>query len=382
MDDIPAIPGHLLPHASSQELRQFVGQLSGTQRPTFPGSQPVSFTKTGSIPALIQSNYLVCEKSDGVRVLVLMIVDQQTKQPRTYFITRKNEYYLAPPSCVFPQPVFDSNKVDASPSNFHHGTLIDAELVIDRDPRTGRADRKLLGFDALVVNGTNCMARGLEKRLGYLRDHIFAPFNAAIRRMPIKEQQRMAFTVAMKTFERSYGVAKVYDEIIPRLLHKSDGLIFTSVNQPYTPGTCEQIIKWKPASENSIDFRMRVITHPHGGVPDIRLLVWQGGDSYSEFGQLAIRPDDWHCGVFAALHDKLDGRIAETVYDPEYAPPAQWRFMRFRDDKPHGNHISVVHKIIESMRDNLELSELIACMPQIRAAWKQREQAALTNKHS
>ncbi|KAJ2879673.1 hypothetical protein H4R27_005169 [Coemansia aciculifera] len=359
--DIPTIPGELVPQHARQALQQLVGELTGTNRTTFPGSQPVSFTKSTSIPELLGSNYLVCEKSDGVRVLVLMLVAEG--RPQTFFITRKNEYYLAP-FCAFPTPDTDPQR----PTKFHDRTLIDAELVIDID-KYGRAERKLLGFDALLINNWNCMSFILEKRLGYLRDHVFKPFERMCRHLTPEQLQRVPFSVEMKVFERSYGVSKVQYETIPRLLHKSDVL------SPYTPGTCEKIIKWKPASENSIDFKIHVVD---ANALDVRLLVWQGGYNYTEFGRLAIRPNDFNRGALAGIRSahELEGRIGETVYDPEYAPPAQWRFMRFRDDKPHGNHISIVHKIIESMGDNMELPELIESMAAVRTAWKEREAAA------
>ena len=41
------------------------------------------------------------------------------------------------------------------------------------------------------------------------------------------------------------------------LLHENDGLIFTIDACPYYPGTCEQIIKWKPPHMNTIDFDLR-----------------------------------------------------------------------------------------------------------------------------
>ncbi|KAJ2104948.1 hypothetical protein GGI16_002563 [Coemansia sp. S142-1] len=369
--DIPTIPGELVPQHARQALQKLVGELTGTNRLSFPGSQPVSFTKSASIPELLGSNYLVCEKSDGVRVLVLMLVVEG--RPQTFFITRKNEYYFAP-NCAFPTPDTDPQR----PSKFHHHTLIDAELVIDID-KSGRAERKLLGFDALIVNGCNSMSFIFEKRLGYLRDHVFKPFERMCHYMTPEQRQRVPISVEMKIFERSYGVAKVQYQTIPRLLHKSDGLIFTSVLSPYTPGTCEKIIKWKPASENSIDFKLHVVD---ANSLDVRLLAWQGGNTYAEFGRLAIRPSDFNSGALAGIrsvHD-LEGRIGETVHDPEYAPPAQWRFMRFRDDKPHGNHISIVHKIIESMGDNMELPELINNMVAVRTAWKEREAAAAAAK--
>jgi hypothetical protein len=49
--------------------------------------------------------------------------------------------------------------------------------------------------------------------------------------------------------------------------------------------------------------------------------------------------------------EQCDDRIVEVHWDPA---SDCWRFMRFRDDKPHGNHRSVVQKVIESIRDGVE----------------------------
>ncbi|KAJ2830135.1 Dcp1p-Dcp2p decapping enzyme complex alpha subunit [Coemansia erecta] len=350
--EIPEIPGRMVPNDQAYELRNKVGTLTQTLKPTFQGSQPVSFTRSQSLTALLERDFFVCEKSDGVRVLVLMIMT--LAGPQTFFITRKNEYYHVP-HVAFPAP--EANNFD----KFQDGTLIDAELVFVKMP-DGSQKCKLLAFDALVVGGKNYMAEGLERRLGFLYTHVIRPFKKMCAAMPPDRARLQPFFAVVKEFRRSYHVPYIYDVVIPSLHYKCDGLIFTSVDAPYTIGTCDNIIKWKPASENSIDFKVSV----RNNVP--MLTMWAGGNEYRDFAPMAVRPTNAH------RIQSLDGRIVEVRRDPDFAPPAEWRFMRFREDKVHGNHMSVVPRILTSIEDGLELDELRRMMPQIKENWYRRDE--------
>ncbi|KAJ2764137.1 Dcp1p-Dcp2p decapping enzyme complex alpha subunit [Coemansia nantahalensis] len=356
--DIPSIPGEAVPEYAAQGLRQLVADLVQSGRTTFPGAQPVSFTRKQSLPELLGEDYFVCEKSDGVRVLVLMLVDRGYRgAPLTYVITRKNEYYLVP-DARFPRP---DAAADGSGCPYHHLTLIDAELVVVEED--GRPVRRLLGFDALAVNGQNCMAKPFTSRLGYLKDRVVAPYARMCAQLPAGTS--VPFTAEVKQFQYSYAADYVHTTIIPALKHGSDGLIFTSVNSPYVIGTSDKIIKWKPANENSIDFKARAV-----GPDEVMLMIWRGGDSYSDYAPLGIAPED-RSAIFPDGRP-VDGRIIEAAYDPEHCPPAKWRFLRFREDKTHGNHASVVTRILDSINDSVDLADLFATCVQIKDRWKQR----------
>jgi mRNA guanylyltransferase len=42
--------------------------------------------------------------------------------------------------------------------------------------------------------------------------------------------------------------------LICTLPHGNDGVIFSKISPPYSPGRCDDLIKWKPPHMNSIDF--------------------------------------------------------------------------------------------------------------------------------
>lgn len=79
-----------------------------------------------------------------------------------YLIDRKNEYYYVP-GLHFPLPD------DRGFTSFHTETIIDGELVLDREP--GRATRvlKYLVFDCLMIDNKSVMERTLDKRLAVSR---------------------------------------------------------------------------------------------------------------------------------------------------------------------------------------------------------------------
>lgn len=67
--------------------------------------------------------------------------------------------------------------------------------------------------------------------------------------------------------------------------------------------------------------------------------------------------------------EQVDDRIVEVCWDPV---GEHWRMMRFRDDKPQGNHRSVVENVLQSIADGVEKDALLARSTTIKNAWKAR----------
>lgn len=220
--------------------------------------------------------------------------------------------------------------------------------------------------------------------------------------------------------EFSYAIEKVFRDVLPNLKHGNDGLIFTCRTSPYQFGTDPHILKWKPAEENSVDFRMhlewQMITDspsppssPMSGssspdrsessdepypdydaIPKFHLYVYapldrpgavpdpnQDGD-YIWWGDMYVTDEEWE--NLKALNEPLDETIVECHMETidgrplEGAPDElrRWRFMRFRYDKSEANHVSTVKSVMRSIEDGVHKEELMGAWKGVREAWKIR----------
>ncbi|RCH86520.1 Dcp1p-Dcp2p decapping enzyme complex alpha subunit, partial [Rhizopus stolonifer] len=299
-----------------------------------------------------EEDFFVAEKSDGVRCLALLTVNDR-KMPEIYLFDRKNNFYVVR-NFRFPIPN------DPSFQKCLKNTIIDGEFVLDKEP-DGSTQLRFLLFDCLCIEEIVLISRGLMSRLGYLKKDIIRPHQEMVRKNPHMRKQ-LPFLVEFKEQQFTHHLDVVFDEIIPKLKHGNDGLIFTSVDAPYVMGTCDKMLKWKPLNENSIDFKV-ALHFPGGSLPGVKdflakprieLLVWQGDKEYRSFGELGITDEEWH-SQFRDRPNYMDGKIIECNYDPELQQElnlkSPWRFMRYRDDKLDGNHESTVLNVLKSIND-------------------------------
>lgn len=368
---IPHVPGERVPAEFTRTLRRQLSSLLGRHNDNFPGSQPISFAQK-HLQQLQQEDYFVCEKSDGIRCL--MFLTQQHGREITYFVDRKNDFY-------WQQGMHFPHHEDSTFQRFHIDTVADGELVLD-DVGTARERMRFLVFDSLLVDGKVLLDRTLDKRLGYFRELVFKPYEELLRKFP-EEQGHMPFTLSFKQMEYAYALDKVFSQVIPRLHHGNDGLIFTARTSPYTCGTDTKILKWKPAELNSVDFRLylefpmddtlddgdaaEMAALDYDAKPVFKLGIWLGDTRYKQFDHAYVPDEQWH--DFQTLQEGIDESVVECCMDQE----KRWRIERFRTDKHNGNHHSVVESILESIRDAVTNEQLLGTVPAIKAAWKERD---------
>ena len=388
----PEIPGWQMPHQDAEQLRRDVADLLGRDSTRFPGAQPVSFGRE-HIAELQQSEYFMCEKTDGIRVLLYLTYRQSEHgfEPITFLIDRKNHYYEVRPPLRFPHHLFPHD-----PDKFLFGTILDGELVHDRIP--GEPEPRLVYyiFDCLAADNINITARPLDIRIGKLKTQVIKPYNDMVARHPEYAKQQ-AFQVREKTVYPPYSFGAMFNQILPSLKHGNDGLIFTCKNTPYEFGTDRHILKWKPPHENTIDFKLKLGDFPmfdpedgeDGLIPDydarpnrLILLVNHGNNNSQPFGHdLYVTDQEWE--ILKGLNQRLDGRIIECYRDDQ----GRWRYKpendgspRWRDDKKDANHISTVNSVLESIENPVTEQDLLNQEARIKQAVKRLREQEIERK--
>ena len=367
-------------NAEYQEyLRRKVSAFIPKAYDLFPGAQPVSFLRR-HLDQLTRQDFYVSEKSDGTRYLVFIHClplrnheeDGCNKDgpasskfyQECFLIDRKNVYYHFP--YMFPS---SGSIVSDNVNPWLDNTLIDGELVIDTYIGSDGSEEivpRFLAFDLLLLEGNDYRDRTFSKRLGYLKTFVLDPLHK-YQKTNTTAKENPCMSMEMKKIELCYGMDKVW-ATVGDLKHGNDGLIFTANDSPYTLGTCEAMVKWKPPELNSVDFKVRVTME--GGVPKFMLdIAANGAKRYKSWGELKNPPsEDW-----IRSPETVDGKIAECTYDANL--DTHWVFMRFRLDKSEPNHESVVPKIMKSIKEeSVSSKELLdsVYLNSIKSNWKAR----------
>lgn len=300
----------------------FIHQVWGS-KDYFPGPQPVSI-ETRHFPILKRGNYLVCEKTDGERHMMVALTFEGKK--KCLFVNRSFKMFEVPLNLK---------------KSAYEGTILDGELY----------ENTLMVYDAVLIGGKSVWDLNLIDRLEASRHFVKS----------IIYMKSDAYKMKVKTFHHMKDYATFMDEYLPTVDQVIDGLVFTPIDEPVRIGTHETMFKWKPRDKNTVDFLMkREPTHSTPcGVPGElawRLYVQEKGKLYfeSEIPPGKMEDQEWF----------EEGAIVECVYMTDDSP-MWWKPIKRRMDKTYPNNRRTFYRTIVNIKENIQMKEFLDCRPQM-----------------
>ena len=282
---------------------------AGTHHQVFPGPQPISIERR-HFRQLAERRYVVCEKTDGVRYAFICFLFEDKKV------------------CALVNRNLEMRYVNLNvASKAKRGTLVDGELV----------GTKFMIYDAVKVNGRDCSRSNFLERYALIEQ--FCTGIMKVASDPIE--------LVPKHFETMEGCQHYIENVLPTIPYKTDGLVFTPVDEPIRVGTHETMFKWKPLEKNTIDFQVK--WEPRG--------VW--GLYIQDKGLLYFEselPPDM------APHWFAPDVIAECEFIT-HVYPMYWNPVQPRTDKNYPNNRRTFYRTLVNIRENIQLREFYALCP-------------------
>lgn len=280
----------------------------GTPKGIFPGSQPVSI-EYRHFDALRARPYVVCEKTDGTRCMLLAFTFENKKT--CVCVDRALEMFTCPLN--FRRPIYD-------------GTILEGELYEDT----------LMLYDALLVCGTAVGRLDFLSRLEHLET--LKGLLTVLKYDPLK--------LRVKTFHALKDFKTFMDVYLPTVSQKIDGLVFTPVDECVKTGTHETMFKWKPRDKNTIDFQMK-----------------RRGDTWrlyvQEKGKLVFESE-------LRAHQVPDEPWIEedAIVECQYMfrdEPMWWRPLVRRRDKTFPNSRRTFYRTLVNIKEDISMTDFLNC---------------------
>ncbi|MCL4115734.1 UNVERIFIED_CONTAM: hypothetical protein GTU68_011226 [Idotea baltica] len=291
-------------------IQRRIQDMCNWRQQGFPGCQPVSMTQE-NLQMLAKELYKVSWKADGTRYMM--------------FIDGKSEVYFADRDhSIFAAPEIEFREKHDLKRNHLCDTLLDGEMVIDVDPRTGSKCPRYLIYDAIRIHGKDIALDPFQLRFDRIFTDIIRPRNAAIEQ-GLLNKAKEPFSVRRKDFwdATAPNTAKLLSDAFKnQLWHEPDGLIFQPEPKGYVTGRCESVLKWKPPSHNSVDFKVKIVTSREEGCLPTTLAELYVGSFDMPFAKMKA----------TKAVKEMNGKIVECKLEND-----KWVMMRERTDKSFPN---------------------------------------------
>jgi hypothetical protein len=270
---------------------------------------------------IIQNGYVVTEKSDGVRYLLVF-----AKVKKTLF------------ACLVDRAMSMFQVETRAPTHLFEGSVFDCELVqsmAESKPQSKaqskpqsklqtKAQSKLLVFDCLQLRGTSLRKRTFTNRYAKLQQYI-----------GVDKLTCSNLEVVAKTFLPLADVSQIK---VKELGHASDGFILQPVDGRVVWGRDKRCFKWKYSPSIDVLLDGLEIKCLEGLLPQDTDWTVDG----------LVEPGLWECDASVS---QLGNRTHVTL-----------KPLRLRTDKLEPNSLDTIIGVIREIKDAVQLWELAPAM--------------------
>ncbi|KAJ6255070.1 mRNA-capping enzyme [Anaeramoeba flamelloides] len=204
-----------------------------------------------------------------------------------------------------------------------------------------------LVYDLMYYQTESYLNYTLPKRLGA------ANFMISNRNKTVSKEKRDSepFEIRFKEMYHLKYTKTILHDLYKQLNHETDGLIFTPVDEAYSVGTCESLLKWKPPYLNTVDFAIRESLLTNEKTATLNVLSLNREKPVNDI-------------IFESPEEKKKylNKIVECSFDLELK---NWKILRIRYDKLHPNGFSTYQSIIKSIFDRIKEEDLLKCIETI-----------------
>jgi hypothetical protein len=316
-----------------QKYHEMLGVAFYKDRNPLP--QPTSLERS-HFPLFLQFDYMVSDKSDGTRYALFLT--QVQGREMAVMIDRK--------LCVYQIPVA------ASRSHFQ-GSIYDGELV------SANGTHVFIVFDCAASKGVYVGNKNFLDRLSSIRVAFdLEGANIQSAEDASKQAKKGKIICGGSTFGLSFRPKLCFQlrqldtllRQLPGLAYKTDGLVFTPVDDPISYGTHASLFKYKTL--HSIDVEVGEggeLLVGCGGAPDTAVLR-------TPLTSLGI---NLHIGVETKQQiARRAGAILELALRKK-EEAFELFFLCQRSDKGHPNAASTILRTIKNIKENITIQELL-----------------------
>nr|CAB3265660.1 mRNA-capping enzyme-like [Phallusia mammillata] len=342
--DIPGVE-QVSTQPTLRQVQQLVQNMCGWRKKGFPGAQPVSMTMT-NLQFVAEKSYMVSWKADGARYLMLI-----NGKDQVYMLDRDNAVFKIS-NLEFPKR---KNLNDAVTE-----TLVDGEMIIDQV--NGEKVPRYLIYDIIKFVGQPVGDCHFQRRLECIDKEIIGPRHEKMKQGML-DKRREAFSIRKKEFWDIYTSRELLDGKFQSMVsHEVDGLIFQPASahpiDTYKPGRNDEILKWKPASHNSVDFRLKLQSERGVGLVPTTVGYLYVGQLDTPFAQMKVTKE----------LKEYNNKIIECTFDK-----GSWKFMRERTDKSFPNSYTTAVAVCESIKHPVTKEILLRVIDQKARASKSQQ---------